>query len=240
MATATQIAQFIGMIAPLAQKAYKQLGKVKPSVCIGMACVESAYGTSKIMAQHNAYFGQKVGTGKTATKYWGGKFFTSKTSEEYTVGTHTIIQAAFRAYNSAEQCVFNYYELLNTSLYKKVLATSDYKEQMAQIKACGYMTSSTEVNSVIKIIETYGLTKYDLDTVVEGNPYKEPTVYVKLGSRGVDVKWVQYELNKRGYKLAVDGIAGDKTINAVKDFQLKFGLVADGIVGIKTRNALKG
>lgn len=240
MATATQVAQFIGMIAPLAQKAYKNLGKVKPSVCIGMACVESAYGTSKIMAQHNAFFGQKVGTGKTATKYWSGKFFTSKTSEEYTIGKHTAIKAAFRAYDSAEQCVFNYYELLNTSLYKRVLAASDYKEQMAQIKACGYMTSSTEVNSVIKIIETYGLTKYDLDTVVEGNPYKEPVVYVKLGSRGVDVKWVQYELNRRGYGLKVDGCAGDKTIAAVKDFQLKFGLKADGIVGQITRKALNG
>ena len=239
MATATQIAQFIGMIAPIAQKAYKQLGKVKPSVCIGMACLESAYGTSKIMAQHHAFFGQKVGTGKTATKYWSGNFFTSKTSEEYTVGKHTVIKAAFRAYDSAEQCVFNYYELLNTSLYKRVLAASDYKEQMAQIKACGYMTSSTEVNSVIKIIETYGLTKYDLNTVVEGNPYTEPTANIKHNMSGNGVKWVQYELNQRGYSLKVDGIAGDKTIAAVKDFQLKFGLKVDGIVGQATRKALK-
>jgi len=239
MATATQIAQFIGMIAPIAQKAYKQLGKVKPSVCIGMACLESAYGTSKIMAQHHAFFGQKVGTGKTATKYWSGKFFTSRTSEEYTIGKHTAIKAAFRAYDSAEQCVFNYYELLNTSLYKRVLAASDYKEQMAQIKACGYMTSSTEVNSVIKIIETYGLTKYDLNTVVEGNPYTEPTANIKHNMSGNGVKWVQYELNQRGYSLKVDGIAGDKTIAAVKDFQLKFGLKVDGIVGQATRKALK-
>lgn len=239
MATATQVAQFIATIAPIAQKAYKQLGKVKPSVCIGMACLESAYGTSKIMAQHHAFFGQKVGTGKTATKYWSGKFFTSKTSEEYTVGKHTVIKAAFRAYDSAEQCVFNYYELLNTSLYKRVLAGSDYKEQMAQIKACGYMTSSTEVNSVIKIIETYGLTKYDLVTVVEGNPYTEPTANIKHNMSGNGVKWVQYELNRRGYGLKVDGIAGNKTIAAVKDFQLKFGLKVDGIVGQVTRKALK-
>ena len=239
MATATQVAQFIATIAPIAQKAYKQLGKVKPSVCIGMACLESAYGTSKIMAQHHAFFGQKVGTGKTATKYWSGKFFTSRTSEEYTIGKHTAIKAAFRAYDSAEQCVFNYYELLNTSLYKRVLAASDYKEQMAQIKACGYMTSSTEVNSVIKIIETYGLTKYDLNTVVEGNPYTEPTANIKHNMSGNGVKWVQYELNQRGYSLKVDGIAGDKTIAAVKDFQLKFGLKVDGIVGQATRKALK-
>lgn len=237
-ATATQIAQFIATIAPLAQKAYKSLGKVKPSVCIGMACVECGYGTAG-SCKHHSYIGQKVGTGRTAKKYWGGKFFTAKTSEEYTVGTHTVIRAAFRSYESMEQCVFNYYELLNTSLYARVKAEADYVTQMQQIKACGYMTSSTEVDSVIDIIKTYGLTKYDLDTVVEGNPYTEPTANIKLNMSGNGVKWVQYELNRRGYGLKVDGIAGNKTIAAVKDFQLKFGLVVDGIVGAKTRKALK-
>lgn len=160
MASTTQIKKFIAEIAPCAQKAYKTLGKVKPSVCIGMACVESGYGTAG-SCKHHSYLGQKVGTGKTATKYWSGNFFTSKTSEEYTVGTHTIITAAFRAYDSMQQCVLNYYELLNTSLYARVLASSDYATQMQQIKTCGYMTSSTEVNSVLQIIKTYDLTQYD-------------------------------------------------------------------------------
>jgi flagellum-specific peptidoglycan hydrolase FlgJ len=238
MATATQIAQFIATIAPLAQKAYKSLGKVKPSVCIGMACVECGYGTAG-SCKHHSYLGQKVGTGKTATKYWGGKFFTSKTSEEYTVGKHTVIKAAFRSYASMEQCVFNYYELLNTKLYARVKAEADYATQMQQIKACGYMTSSKEVGSVLKIIELYDLTKYDLDTVVEGNPYTESTANIKHNMSGNGVKWVQHELNRRGYGLKVDGIAGDKTIAAVKDFQLKFGLKVDGIVGQATRKALK-
>ena len=83
--TEAQRIAFIQEIAPLAQNAYNILGKVKPSVCIGMACVESGYGGSKLMYGHHAVFGQKVGTGKTATKYWGGKFFTSKTKEEYTI-----------------------------------------------------------------------------------------------------------------------------------------------------------
>lgn len=165
MATQAQINKFISEIAPCAQKAYKVLGKVKPSVCIGMACVESAYGTAG-SARYNSYLGYKVGSGRTATKYWCGKFFNSKTKEEYSIGVHTVITDAFRAYDSMEQCVFNYYELLNTSLYKRVLADSDYRTQMQQIKACGYMTSSTEVNSVIKIIEKYNLTQYDNGSVI--------------------------------------------------------------------------
>lgn len=233
MATAAEISLFIEMIAPLAQKAYRTLGKVKPSVCIGMACVESAYGTSQIMKKHNAYFGQKVGTGKTAVKYWSMKFFTSSTKEEYTLGQHTTIRAAFRAYDSAEQSVFNYYELLNTSLYSKVLATSDYREQMQQIKVCGYMTSSTEVNSVITIIEKYGLTKYD----VMDNPYTLTTDTIKRGDRGDSVKWLQFQLNANGAGLDIDGIFGPKTEEAVINHKKAKGLL--GIADISTINSLK-
>lgn len=250
MATEIQIRDFIDKIAPCAVKAYKTLGKVLPSVCIGMACVESAYGTAG-SAKHNSFLGQKVGTGKTATKYWDGTFFTSKTKEEYTVGVHTTITDAFRSYKDIQQCVLNYYELLNTKLYARVLGNVDYKTQMAQIKACGYMTSSTEVNSVIKIIEKYHLTDYDQKAIggiidealeiigdINRNPYPEPTKNVKLNTRGNDARWVQVELNRRGYKLMVDGIAGRKTIDALMEYQKENGLVADGICGSKTRAAL--
>ena len=175
-----QALEFIDMIAPIAQKAFNNIGKILPSICIAMAIVESNCGQSNIMKKNNALLGQKVGTGKTAKKYWSGKFFVSRTKEEYTVGTHTIIKSAFRAYDSIEQCIFNYYELLNTSLYKKVVGNVDYKTQMQQIKDCGYMTSSTEVNSVISIIEKYNLTIYDTKNDSENSIEKEinsATVY---------------------------------------------------------------
>lgn len=61
---------------------------------------------------------------------------------------------------------------------------------------------------------------------------------LKLGSRGDAVKELQQLLNKHGYKLAVDGIFGQKTLAAVKSFQKSKGLVVDGIVGNKTWGAL--
>ena len=236
MATQAQVKAFIEKIAPIAQKAYKELGKVLPSVAIGIACVECGYGTAG-SCKHHSYLGHKVGTGRTATKYWGGKFFTSKTGEEYQVGVHTTITAAFRAYDSMEQCVFNFYELLNTNLYKGVQAGAEYKTQMQQIKACGYMTSSTEVNSVISIIDRYNLTQYD--SVVTG---KVPTVKretVKMGSRGADVTYLQQRLTAKGYGVGkIDGIFGIKTLEAVKAFQAEHNLTVDGIVGPKTWAAL--
>lgn len=248
MATKAQICNFIKLIAPDVQKAYKTLGKVKPSVCIGMACVESGAGTSKLMSKHNALWGQKVGSGKTATKYWGGDFFVAKTKEEYKVGEHTVIKDAFRSYDSILQGALNYYELLNSSLYKRVQADADPETQMKQIKECGYMTSSTEVASVLRYIETYSLTDYDNvdgtpapkpkeDTVA--CPYEYPAIELRFTMVGKEVKWLQWQLGRCGYDLKVDGIFGSKTLAAVKDFQKKSGLKVDGIAGKRTKAALK-
>jgi len=239
MATEMQVRAFIEKIAPCAQNAFKKVGKVLPSVCIGMACVESAYGTAG-STKHNSFLGQKVGTGKTATKYWSGGFFKTKTKEEYQIGVHTVITDAFRSYDSMQQCVLNYYELLNTKLYARVQAGVDYKLQMQQIKLSGYMTSSTEVNSVIKIIEKYNLTKYDSALSVSTssntskNPYDTPTRTLKRGCKGADVRWLQVELNNHGYDLLQDGVMGIKTEAAVRDYQSKHGLVVDGLAGQRT------
>lgn len=55
-----------------------------------------------------------------------------------------------------------------------------------------------------------------------------------FGSYGEDVKLVQTYLNNNGAKLTVDGIFGELTTNAVKNFQKANGLSVDGVVGPKT------
>lgn len=245
MASASTISNFIKEIAPCAQYAYKTLGKVKPSICIAMACVESAYGTSAIMRNHHAFLGFKVGSGKTATKYWEGTFFKSKTKEEYTVGTHTVITDAFRSYSSTQLCILNFYELLNTSLYKRVQANVDFRTQMQQIKQCGYMTSSTEVNSVINLIQKYNLTSYDNAEIISfptekpKNPYTRSLNLIKRGMKNESVSWLQWELNRHGANLKIDSDFGSKTYAAVISFQQTHTyqgqkLLVDGLVGQKT------
>lgn len=235
MASATQVATFIEQIAPCAQYAFKTIGKIKPSVCIAMACCECAYGTAGSTKYHS-YLGHKVGTGKTALKYWNGTFVNLKTREEYKVGVHTTIVDAFRTYENMQQCVLNFYELLNTGLYSRVKAESDYITQMKQIKACGYMTSSTEVNTVLSIIQKYNLTKYDFNS---GTPsYPKPTRTLKKGMKGEDVKWIQQVLIEKGYSVGnIDGVFGPKTEAAVRVFQQK--VFCDGICGPLTIEKLK-
>ena len=61
---------------------------------------------------------------------------------------------------------------------------------------------------------------------------------VGYGSQGSDVTELQKLLNKNGYTLDEDGIFGDKTQAAVKDYQKKNNLDVDGIVGNNTWGAL--
>ena len=81
-------------------------------------------------------------------------------------------------------------------------------------------------------------------TPINGNPYTEPTKNVRFNTKGNDARWLQYELNRRGYKLIVDGHAGEKTMGALVDFQTKAfpnqPSEWDGICGKKTREKLKG
>ena len=72
-------------------------------------------------------------------------------------------------------------------------------------------------------------------------PYPEPTKTVKKGDTGAAVKWVQWQLARRGYLRAseIDGDFQKITLGAVCAFQLENKLEVDGVCGAKTRAALK-
>lgn len=58
--------------------------------------------------------------------------------------------------------------------------------------------------------------------------------WIELGDRGDNVKTLQTKLNKLGYKLDIDGICGNATVAAIKDFQKKYNLTIDGQAGKNT------
>lgn len=76
---------------------------------------------------------------------------------------------------------------------------------------------------------------------VEGNPYPIPTRNIKRACVGNDVKWLQWELVKRGYQIGeIDGIFGNKTYTALVTYQKSQDgrLAIDGVCGKYTRESL--
>nr|DAF34909.1 MAG TPA: Cell wall hydrolase autolysin [Caudoviricetes sp.] len=74
----------------------------------------------------------------------------------------------------------------------------------------------------------------------EGNPYTAPTKALVKGNRGEGVRWLQWELNDRGFHCSVDGSFGPGTKEALMAYQVSAGLVPDGSCGPATRKALMG
>lgn len=79
---------------------------------------------------------------------------------------------------------------------------------------------------------------YDTVQTITANPKGDFTMTmttIKNGSTGAAVKALQILLNGNGYDCGkADGIAGMKTVRAIKAYQSKNGLPADGIAGERT------
>lgn len=71
----------------------------------------------------------------------------------------------------------------------------------------------------------------------ESNPYKEPIINIRRGTRGESAKWVQWCLWRFGLldKNGIDGVIGSKSDTAIREAQRRLGLADDGIVGEITR-----
>ena len=80
----------------------------------------------------------------------------------------------------------------------------------------------------------------DLWTRQDG-PYTAPDATIRYGSRGNGVRWLQYMLDAAGYDCGkIDDIAGVKTIAAIRAYQQEHRLAVNGLAGKKTVAALKG
>lgn len=207
------------------------------SLTASQAFIESNKGNSGLAVKANNLFGIK-GTYK-------GEYVTMLTTEYYG-GVPFKVNAQFRKYPSWKESIADHSALFNRlSRYENLRGCTDWKKATEYVKQDGYATAPDYTQTLQNVIRKYRLDLWDLGDnpqtePVNGNPYNEPTKNVKLGSSCKnDVRWLQFELNKRGYRLIVDGIAGPKTINALKDFQTKNGLSVDGICGPLTRAALQ-
>lgn len=146
---------FISTIAPLIVKEGKKRGYHVFSPIIAQAICESNWGQSKLSANYNNFFGLKCGS------KWKGASVNMKTKEEYTVGTLTTIKDNFRAYASVADGVAGYFDFISTKRYANLKTATTPLQYCQFLKADGYATSSSYVNTLMSIVQKNNLTKYD-------------------------------------------------------------------------------
>ena len=156
--------EFIEQIANCVEKYAYVYGIEVHSPIIAQAIVESGWGKSTLASKYHNYFGLKCGGA------WKGKSVNMATKEEYKVGTLTNIRDNFRVYDSMEDGVKGYFDFINTRRYANLKGVRSPEEYARRIKADGYATSSTYVDTLLRVIRDNNLTRFDTD--VE-NPKKE-------------------------------------------------------------------
>ena len=175
MAITEKQQRFIEDIAKHVQKYARAYGILVHSPIIAQAILESGWGESKLASKYHNYFGMKCGT------TWTGKSVNMETKEEYTPGTLTTIKDNFRVYDSMEEGVKGYFEFIQKPRYKNLKGITDAKKYLQLIKADGYATASSYVESTYRLITQYELTEYD----AEGGTNMKINIIKQTGTRGL-------------------------------------------------------
>ena len=230
--SSAQAKQFINYIAPMIRAEAKRRGFKICSTIIAQAIIEGAAGTSTLAKTYHNHFGMKCG------KSWKGKSVNLKTKEEYTVGTLVTIKDNFRVYDSDEAGVSGYFDFVSAPRYANLKECANYKQYAEFLKADGYATSSSYIQTLCNTVTKYNLTRWDESEEVPQHIQKRRTIKWTLPMmQGSDVVIIQRILVSKGYDIGsygVDGKFGKNTETAVKKFQAEHGLKVDGIVGVKT------
>ena len=154
MASSAQAKQFIQIIAPIIQEEAKKRGYHVCSPMIAQACIESAYDGSVLAYKYHNYFGMKCGSS------WRGRSVNLRTKEEVN-STLVSIRDNFRVYATMEQGVSGYFDFISTKRYSNLKDADTPEEYLKRIKADGYATSSSYVNTNMNCIRKWDLEEWD-------------------------------------------------------------------------------
>lgn len=147
--------EFIKNCAMVLNSYIKDYGIEIVSPIIAQAIIESNWGKSTLSSKYHNYHGLKCGS------KWKGKSVNLKTKEEYSPGTLTQISANFRVFDSFEAGMRGYLDFISTSRYSNLRGETDAKTYLQKIRADGFATSSSYVNTCYATVEKYGLKAYD-------------------------------------------------------------------------------
>lgn len=189
----------------------------------------------------------------TADGQFGNNTQTAVTKFQKTYGLTADGQAGPNTLNAINQTI----KYKNQKILSKGQISEDVRTLQSNLKKLGYLSGSADgvfgagTEAAVKAFQKKnGLT----DDGLVGNKTKEEIALainkktqstdtsssvLKLGSSGENVKQLQSDLQKIGYKITdSQGVYGESTYTAVKVFQNAVGLDNDGIVGVNTKREL--
>lgn len=128
---------------------------IPASITLAQGLLESAAGKSSLATKANNHFGIKTGG------VWNGP---------YVLKDDDHPNERFRKYNSVSESYEDHSLFLLKPRYASLFTYNikDYKSWAHGLKACGYATSPTYAESLIRIIETYKLYEYDGGKLLSG------------------------------------------------------------------------
>ena len=141
----THVDKYIKRFLKTAKKE-AELFNIPVSIKLAQGILESNAGRSELSRKHNNHFGMKYrGTGK------------------YAIYRDDTPRDRFQVYKSAWRSYRDHSKLLCIQRYSHLrkLKRTDYKSWAYGLKKAGYATAPHYAESLIKVIETYKLYKYD-------------------------------------------------------------------------------
>ena len=145
---------YISKYSGIAVKEMKRSG-VPASITLAQGLLESSAGRSELAVKGNNHFGIKCHND------WSGKRVNHDAE---------IRNECFRAYDKAEDSFRDHSDFLRyQNRYKSLfdLDPTDYKGWASGLKAAGYATDPAYPAKLVKIIEDYGLSRFDTGVPVE-------------------------------------------------------------------------
>ena len=133
---------------------------IPASIILAQAIVESNAGTSNLALRSNNHFGIKC------KRTWTGETYYHVDDDRDRQGK--LIESCFRKYSSVEESYKDHSDFLITrSHYNELFRykKTDYVNWAHGLKRCGYATDEQYAHKLIRTIERFDLSEYDLYVV---------------------------------------------------------------------------